>query len=102
MNILVNKENNWVIASFEEDVTLEYTPVLMVEGAVVFSGYDEDNSKIVEKVTIPDDYVDLKYNYDSESETWSENETYVSWQLVSNEPSEHDPNPDFDRDLIED
>ncbi|OUW92894.1 MAG: hypothetical protein CBD88_07950 [Flavobacteriales bacterium TMED228] len=104
MNILVKKEDNWVIASFDESLNLEYTPVLLVHDSypVVFSGYDEDNSKIVEGVTIPDDYVDLKYNYDEESETWSENETYASLQSVSNEPSEHDPNPDFDRDLIED
>lgn len=101
MNILVNNEDNWVIASFDEDVSLEYTPALCAHAPInaFYSGYDNDNSKIVEGVTLPEDYVDLKYCYDSESETWSENETYASWEETP-EVGEHDPNPADAEELL--
>ena len=90
MNILIRTQDNLVLGSFDEGVPLMYAPCLCATetSSKMYSGYNTSGSMIVGHVTLPDNYEIMKYNYDPETEIWSENETYVLGQAFNSENAE--------------
>jgi len=78
MKILIRKEDGLVISSFNDNTSVVYRRDCYAEPPIdmFFCGYHEHNSEIIEEVTLPEDYADIKYFYDSETQEWTENIHY--------------------------